>query len=294
MDPASVSSVRYSTQNVAGLEVREYESSAASHPVIFLHGGPGLYGYMPSLCEVLTSDCRCVYYEQRGSKQGRLDLGVEGHVRDLRQVVEVFSTESRPMIVGHSWGAMLATLFAGTYPELVEKVVLVGSGPLSAGQGEEFQAELVARFGDRRGFFDGLWATLEAERDPGRQQRLADEYIDAMMPIYQMDPNSGQEIQPRRWDFQGGYKAMCESDEMVSQNGYESALSKITTQLTVIQGQLDVLSPEALFPLARTRAPQARTFSIAGAGHYPWAGAGREVFLELLKAELRPKTSGIC
>ena len=283
----------FSTHGIDGLEVREYDAPVVAQPAVFLHGGPGLYGYMPSLCESLTACCRCIYYEQRGSKQGRCDVDVEDHVQDLRRVLDHFTGDTRPVVVGHSWGAMLAVWVAGTYPELMDKVVLVGCGPLNAKQGQEFQVELVARFGDRRAYFDGLWTTLETERDPGRQQRLADEYIEAMMPIYQMDPVSGQEIQPRRWDFQGGYTAMCESDEMVSQNLYESALSKITAPLTVIQGQFDVLSPEALFSLARTRAPQARTFSIAGAGHYPWAGSGREVFLELLKDELSPQISGI-
>ena len=284
--------MRFSTHSIDGLAVREYESFGSSQPVIFLHGGPGLYGYMPSLCESLTSCCRGIYYEQRGSKQGRLDVGVEDHVQDLRRVVQHFSGDTRPTVLGHSWGAMLAVLFAGTYPALLEKVVLVGCGPLDARQGQEFQEELVARFGDRRTHFDGLWTTLETERNPDRQQELADDYIEAMMPIYQMDPLSGEEIQPRHWDFQGGYAAMCESDEMVSCNLYESALSKITAPLTVIQGELDVLSPESLFPLVRTRTPQARTFSVAGAGHYPWAGLGREGFLKLLGAELRERTYG--
>ena len=33
-------------------------------------------------------------------------------------------------LVGHSWGAWLVLLYAAKYPELANKIILVGSGPL--------------------------------------------------------------------------------------------------------------------------------------------------------------------
>ncbi|HXV97220.1 MAG TPA: alpha/beta hydrolase [Anaerolineae bacterium] len=37
----------------------------------------------------------------------------------------------RSTLVGHSWGAMLALLYGTTYPEQVERLLLIGLGPLS-------------------------------------------------------------------------------------------------------------------------------------------------------------------
>lgn len=53
-------------------------------------------------------------------------------VLELKEQLEEAGTV--PVILaGHSWGAFLAALFAGAYPEMVEKLVLVGCPPLTAG-----------------------------------------------------------------------------------------------------------------------------------------------------------------
>ena len=76
-------------------------------------------------------------------------------------------------------------------------------------------------------YYDRLWTAIVDEKDETKQQQLADRYIEEMMEIYQMDPVSGGEIQPRHWDFKHAYRTMCESDQYVSQNEYVNALSKI-------------------------------------------------------------------
>ena len=137
---------------IDGLEIIDYGAFKNGPKVIFLHGGPGMYGYMEAFCESLAGQCNAVYYQQRGSKQGNCDIGILDHLRDLQRVVSHYSEaeEAKPIIVGHSWGAMLAVLFAGRHSDLVQKVILIGCGPLSAKQGDEFQQVLCARFGDRR------------------------------------------------------------------------------------------------------------------------------------------------
>ena len=273
------------TQMIDGLRVFDFGKIATGPKVIFLHGGPGLHGYMEVFCESIAGDCRAVYYEQRGSKQGNCDIGIADHLRDLERVVARCTETEKPIIVGHSWGAMLAVLYAGRFSNTIQKAVLVGCGPLSEEQGEEFQCVLSIRFGDHEDEYDQLWNSILVERDSVKQQLLADEYIDRMMEICQMDPYSGAEIQPRHWDFKGGYKTMCESDEYIARNMYVDALSKIDVPLTLIQGDRDVVSPESLFSLARQKVSELRTFEVADAGHYPWAGSGRDEFLKILKQE---------
>lgn len=33
-------------------------------------------------------------------------------------------------LIGHSWGAWLVALFAEKYPDMIENVIMIGSGPL--------------------------------------------------------------------------------------------------------------------------------------------------------------------
>lgn len=268
------------------LEIIEFTSPANGPAVIFLHGGPGLYGYMQTFAGSLAQHCQAVYYEQRGSRQGNLEVGIEDHLQDLARIVDHYAKDSKPIIVGHSWGAMLAVLFAGRHSNRLQKAILIGCGPLSKHQGEVFQEELQKRFGNRQDYYDDLWSALSQEEDEVRQQKLADHYIDELMEIYQMDPTSGSEIQPRHWDFRGGYRAMCESEDYIANDEYVKALSTICVPLTIMHGRLDPVSPNALFDLARKHVSELSTFEFAKAGHYPWAGPDRETFLERLKQEL--------
>lgn len=194
------------------------------------------------------------------------------------------------MVVGHSWGAMLAILFAGSKPSKISKTISIGSGPLNKIQGEEFQKELVSRFGTHREYYDNLWNITVEEQDVNRQQKLASNYVEKMMPIYQMDPSSGMEIQPLLWDFKGGFNTMCESDDFVERGEYEKSLPNISSPLTVIQGSHDIISPESLFNLVKTHVPHVNNFEIRDAGHYPWAGKAKSKFLKILSDEVRDQS----
>ena len=268
-------------------DLRIIEFRNVGPPVIFLHGGPGCLGYMEAFCESFSHFCNAVYYDQRGSKQTHGKIGIADHIRDLERIVSFYTDESRPIIFGHSWGAMLATLFAGSFPDLVQKVILSGCGPLNEIHGREFQQELCSRFGKRKRYYDQLWKSIEAELDETKQQENADRYIREIMQIYQNDPSSGLEIRPIHWDFKASYNTMRESDRFVSENRYEDALSNISVPLTIIHGKNDIISPESLFSVIRKHVPHARTFELEKAGHYPWAGPCREAFLEILKNEIK-------
>jgi pimeloyl-ACP methyl ester carboxylesterase len=83
------------------------------------------------------------------------------YVLDLARVFE--SLPSRPLyLVGHSMGGVVATLFAGTYPERVDKLALLeGVGPP-----DHVPGTMTARM---RGFVEG---TLRGERDAQRSMTL--------------------------------------------------------------------------------------------------------------------------
>jgi pimeloyl-ACP methyl ester carboxylesterase len=94
--------------------------------VILLHGGPAACGFedMLVLGENLSSSCRVYDPWQRGS--GSVPLSVAQHVSDLLVLIDSF--DELPILIGHSWGAMLALIFASAYPEKVSALSLVGCG----------------------------------------------------------------------------------------------------------------------------------------------------------------------
>jgi proline iminopeptidase len=107
------------------------------YPVIYLHGGPGgpIFDRNISLLSALTEDGYDVYlYDQVGCGwSSRLDdIGqytAARHTADLSAIINTIGAQ-KVILIGQSWGAVLATLFIADHPDKVEKAIYTGPGPI--------------------------------------------------------------------------------------------------------------------------------------------------------------------
>lgn len=111
--------------------------------VIVLHGGPGAdYRYLLGL-QALAGDYQVVFYDQRGTglspRVPAADISVQTFIDDLDAFVDAFG-HGRPVhLVGHSWGAMLASAYTGRHPGKVASLVLAEPGFLDAATQDVFE-----------------------------------------------------------------------------------------------------------------------------------------------------------
>lgn len=101
---------------------------------IVLHGGPGsnINGVWPDL-EPLAEGRTIILYDQRGGGRSEIikspsHLTADHHVRDLEAVRAHFALQ-RFTLIGESWGAGLAALYAAAHPTYVERLLLIGPMP---------------------------------------------------------------------------------------------------------------------------------------------------------------------
>jgi proline iminopeptidase len=119
----------------------------ADATMVVLHGGPGLdHAYLLPDLEPLADFHTLVYYDQRGGGRSTLvadgaELDLQAHVEDLDAVRRELEIE-RTVILGHSWGAVLAAHYARAYPQHVEKLVMVSPGAVRR---TPYEDELFAR-----------------------------------------------------------------------------------------------------------------------------------------------------
>lgn len=107
------------------------------YPVIYLHGGPGgpITNRNIEMLSPLSEDGYDVYlYDQIGGGQSaRLeninDYTADRHKKDLEEIVRKIGAE-KVILIGQSWGAMLAVLFTADNPDKVERIVFTGPGPI--------------------------------------------------------------------------------------------------------------------------------------------------------------------
>ena len=111
--------------------------------VVCIHGGPGSdYRYMLNAKDLADYGYRVVFYDQRGSGLSQrlpesiyTSNGLEGLEEiydELNGVIDHYRTspDQKVYLLGHSWGAMLATAYAGKYPNAVQGLVLQEPGGL--------------------------------------------------------------------------------------------------------------------------------------------------------------------
>lgn len=105
--------------------------------IIVLHGGPDFdHRYLLPELDRLTDAYRLIYYDQRGrgrSSNGVVpaDVSLASDIADVEKVREYFQQQS-VVLLGHSWGAVLALVYALRFPERVSHMILLNPAPASA------------------------------------------------------------------------------------------------------------------------------------------------------------------
>jgi proline iminopeptidase len=116
-------------------------------PTVVVHGGPGLdSNYLAADLAPLARSRRLIFYDQRGSGRSTLrpDVTADRLVADLERLRTKLDLP-RMALLGHSWGAGLAALYASKYPARVTRLVLVDAIPLTAEETALFGQALRSR-----------------------------------------------------------------------------------------------------------------------------------------------------
>lgn len=158
------------------------------------HGGPGLWDCLQPLAELLHPHFRVHRWDQRGAGRSDPDgpFTVERFVKDMDQVRQGTGLK-RWIAGGHSWGAVLALLYALHHPDHTAGVLYI------AGNGIEWprwralhKAEIERRLGP------DLYRELVNADDPREVNRIqwATDYVSLEAAGPQIDQmlNSGFEV----------------------------------------------------------------------------------------------------
>ena len=117
--------------SINGIEIHIEIRKGKKNPIICLHGLSGNLYSWDKLSQYLHSKGYSVYaYDLRGrgfSTKERIEYGFLNHIEDLRKIIEHYKLK-KVILLGHSFGAMLAVRFAIHFPELVKGLILMDGG----------------------------------------------------------------------------------------------------------------------------------------------------------------------
>lgn len=130
----------WTMQNGYKIAYTKIEGDTANNhsAIIFLHGGPG--GYVHSsiinqMKEVAQNGYDVYLYDQIGSGlSDRLpkpkDYSFERHLNNLNEIITSQIKVHKVILIGHSFGGILATHFVANHADKVEKLILSSPGDL--------------------------------------------------------------------------------------------------------------------------------------------------------------------
>lgn len=257
--------------------------------VLIIHGGPGMPFLEPmSGLESLTGEYRFHYYDQRGCGEStrpidrfestnmyqnmtELDrtLGLGAQIADIERIRQILG-DDKLILVGHSWGGFLASLYAAEFPEHVEALILVSPANMLVMPQPEADSDLFASVraklpADQQPEFDAFmkeymnFNTLfqKSEADLLAMNETFGKYYVQVVEETSM-PKQGK---PGGWMTWGMYVSMGQRHD------YRAALKNVTAPVLVIHGA-DDLQSEAASYLYVEAFPNAEFAVIDNAGHF--------------------------
>jgi pimeloyl-ACP methyl ester carboxylesterase len=241
-----------------------------------LHGGPGAPGSMKEPAAVLSMQSGILeplltYPSVKGQLEGLYEMIMKHCLLPVK-------------LAGHSWGAWLAYIFAANYPDITEKLILIGAGSFDP----QYNANLMSMRSDRMTEKENDEAAiLSALVNQGRASDSDFRRFGELMSradSYDCDvpEKGGLKFYPEV------YQAVWKEAEKMRKKGELLALGeKISCSVVAIHGMEDPHPAEGVEKPLRKLLRDFRFIGLEKCGHYPWRERhARAAFYEIMEREL--------
>jgi pimeloyl-ACP methyl ester carboxylesterase len=214
--------------------------------LVLVHAGIADMRMWDPLVALLDHRFRIVRYDMRGHGDTTYDAGQSSDVDDLAALLAALEIDSC-VLVGASFGGLVALAFATAHPDAVERLVVIDA-PLPGHEWSERMQE----------FFRAENAALEAGRVETAVQLNVDLWVGSAAPDVRA---LVADMQERAFRLQ--LEAEPESP------GLEPRLADITMPTTVVMGEHDVEDFIAIAHRLADELPAATLECVPRAGHLP-------------------------
>jgi len=156
-----------------------------SNPILLiLHGGPGAdYKSLIQYKELANDGYYVVFFDQRGcGLSERLDkesITLNNYLEDLKQIIAYYtlSDTQKVFILGHSWGAMYATMYINEFPNRISKAIFVEPGGFTSEEIKDFfdktfQPELLSEWMNDMAWIDNIYSSDSHEKTDYKRAML--------------------------------------------------------------------------------------------------------------------------
>lgn len=263
-----------------------FKTVGEGEPILIIHGGPGLeHSYLLPHFSELAKKHKLIFFDLRG--HGKSDANIDSaHIQlsyfvdDIEEMRKAFGIQ-KLILLGHSFGGLLAENYAAKYPSNLKALILVSPAA-----------------------HDSKY-TIEASKViTGRttQQDLADrQTVMSSSEFKKGDPKAYEKL--FRINFRTGFanKTLIDSLQLSFPKDYEersmvlrkmypenwfyspsTKFANILCPVLIIYGEFDAM-PKACYEDLQARILKPTLVAIPNAGHFPFIEAKEQFFAETEK-----------
>lgn len=267
---------------LADHEMAWYDCGAGT-AVLLIHGSYDHLLYRP-MAELFAHKYRMVCYDQRGSGGSTLPsrddrlLHVDKFVADIDALRDHLGLE-RWAVVGHSWGATLGLLYAGRFPERIERLALIGMGPVDEEMHAVYRANVLrmmhpdarARWPDVHRAYVEAWLSGR-----GVDPELDEENIRAWAPVMFYGSDSAEAF-VGEYLRAGGWRRHGPPASGLARRACLADAHRIAAPVLILYGYQDYEPITQAYLLAE-RIPGARVCFLNECGHTVWRDQPERLF----------------
>ncbi len=260
-----------------------FKTFGSGEPMLIINGGPGMNSNgFEGMAKALSKIHQTIIYDQRGTGKSALKelnaqtISMKLMVDDIEALRKHLKIE-KWIVLGHSFGGMLASYYATLYPESISKLILSSSGGvdlklLSGGSLIESGLSKIER--------DSLhyWNDKIDKGDTSHKARLGRGR--AMAPAYVYDRKFIPLIAERLTQGNSTINGLLWSDMQKMNFDCKAKLKSFQKPVLIIQGKQDIISNE-IGELAEKTFPNAKLVLLENSKHYGWLDAEEKYFNEI-------------
>ena len=254
--------------------ILSYKTFGDGFPVLIINGGPGFdSGGFEGMAKTISGfGYRTILFDQRGTGESRLGsvgpatITMDLMVDDIEAIRKDLKTE-KWVILGHSFGGMLANYYAAKHPERVQGMIQSSSGGLDLSLLGLTQNEINKNLAQVE--IDRL-TYLRQQRQAHPQDALMDrEYRNILAKAYVKNLEYVPVVAERLSHVNSRINSLVWND--LNQINYDTKvqLAKFAAPVLILHGEEDVV-PKELAQLAADIYPQSDMIFLEGSRHYGW------------------------
>jgi len=263
-----------------------YKTFGTGKPILIINGGPGMNceGFAYVAQELAKMNYQTIIYDQRGTGKSTLEIinsetiTMDAMVQDIENLRKHLKID-KWVILGHSFGGIMATYYATKHPEIIDKLIFSSSGGVTLNFTSYVQDRLNNNL--KKGERDSLNYYQNKINKGDSSVKTLKLRANYLANAYVFDKSKAPIIAERLTQTNFKINSLVFENLRKIKFDYSKSFSNFKQKVLVLQGKNDIISIETAKEIANSF-PNSKLILMDNCGHYGWLDA-KELYFKSIK-----------